>query len=174
MVRLGSLVLVPLFLRYWSAISYGEYLALFAAVGYLGSLDIGMQWAAVNRLTQAYARNDLDEYRIVQHSSLFFYVVLSASVTLLVASLVWLFPIPHWIGLRVTKPTTAALVIILLASYVMWSMPMRLLSATYQTMGNLARSQWLANAQQLLIVLLSALALMLGGEIGRASCRERV
>ena len=80
-VRLGSLVLVPLFLRYWSPISYGEYLALFAAVGYLASLDIGMQWAAVNRLTQAYARNDLEEYRTVQHSSFFFYLLLSASVT---------------------------------------------------------------------------------------------
>ena len=163
MVRLGSLILVPLFLRYWSPISYGEYLALFAAVGYLASVDIGMQWAAVNRLTQAYARNDLDEYRRVQHSSLLFYLVLAASVTLLVASLVWLLPIPRWIGLRVTTPTTATLVIILLAGYVMWSMPMRLISATYQTMGNLARSQWLANAQQLLIVLLSALALILGG-----------
>src|SRR6267378_4692186 len=73
MVRLGSLVLVPLFLRYWSPISYGEYLVLFAAVAYLGSLDIGIQWAAVNRLTQAYARNDLDEYRTVQHSCLFFF-----------------------------------------------------------------------------------------------------
>ncbi len=163
MVRLGSLVLVPLFLRYWSPISYGEYLALFAAVGYLGSLDIGMQWAATNRLTQAYARNDLDEYRTVQHSSLFFYLVISAGVTLLVASLVWLFPISHWIGLRVTKPTAATLVIILLAGYVMWSMPMRLISAIYQTMGNLARSQWIANAQQLLVVLLSALVLILGG-----------
>ena len=163
MVRLGSLILVPLFLRYWSPISYGEYLALFAAVGYLASLDIGMQWAAVNRLTQAYARNDLDEYRTVQHSSLLFYLMAAASVTLLVASLVWLLPIPRWIGLRVTTPMTATLVIILLAGYVMWSMPMRLISATYQTMGNLARSQWLANAQQLLIVLLSALALILGG-----------
>ena len=163
MVRLGSLVLVPLFLRYWSPISYGEYLTLFAAVGYLASLDIGMQWAAVNRLTQAYARNDLDEYRTVQHSSLFFYLLLSASVTVLVASLVWLFPIPHWIGLRMTKPTTATLVIILLAGYVMWSMPMRLISAIYQTTGNLARSQWIANAQQLLVVLLSALVLILGG-----------
>ncbi len=162
-VRLGSLVLVPLFLRYWSPISYGEYVALFAAVGYLASLDIGMQWAAVNRLTQAYARNDLEEYRTVQHSSLFFYVVLSAGVTLLVAGLVWLFPIPHWIGLKATKPITATLAIILLAAYVMWSMPMRLLTATYQTMGNMARSQWLANGQQLLTVLLSAVALVVGG-----------
>ena len=161
-VRLGSLVLVPLFLRYWSATFYGEYLALFAAAGYLASLDIGMQWAAVNRLTQAYARNNLDEYRTVQHSSLLFYLVLSASVTLVVAGLVWLLPIPHWIGLRVTPPRTATLIIILLAGYVMWSMPMRLICATYQTMGNLARTQWLANGQQLLIVLLSALALILG------------
>jgi O-antigen/teichoic acid export membrane protein len=162
-VRLGSLILVPLFLRYWSPISYGEYLALFAAVGYLASLDIGMQWAAVNRLTQAYARTDLEEYRTVQHSSLFFYLVLAAGVTLLVAGLMWLVPIPHWIGLRETKPVTATLVIILLAAYVTWSMPMRLLTATYQTMGNMARSQWLANGQQILIVLLSAFALVLGG-----------
>lgn len=162
-VRLGSLVLVPLFLRYWSPVSYGEYLALFAAVGYLASLDIGMQWAAVNRLTQAYAKKDLDEYRTVQHSSLLFYLVLSASVTLLVASLAWLLPIPRWIGLRLTTPPSATLVIILLAVYVMWSMPVRLISATYQTMGNLARTQWLANGQQLLIVLFSALALILGG-----------
>lgn len=162
-VRLGSLVLVPLFLRYWSPISYGEYLALFAAVGYLASLDVGMQWATVNRLTQAYARNDLEEYRTVQHSSLFFYLVLSASVTLLVAGLVWLFPIPHWIGLEATKPITATLAIILLAAYVMWSMPMRLLTATYQTMGNMARSQWLSNGQQILIVLVSAVVLVLGG-----------
>jgi len=150
-------------LRYWSPIAYGEYLALFAAVGYLASLDIGMQWAAVNRLTQAYAKSDWDEYRAVQHSSLLFYLVLSAGVTLLMTILVWFLPVSRWIGLKVTTPTTATLAIILLAGYVLWSMPMRLLSATYQTMGNLARSQWLANAQQLLIVLLSALALILGG-----------
>jgi len=42
-------------------------------------------------------------------------------------------------------------------------MPMRLISAIYQTMGNLARSQWIANAQQLLVVLLSAVVLILGG-----------
>src|SRR5260370_1659602 len=55
MVRLGSLVLVPLFLRYWSPVSYGAYLALFPAAGSLGSLDIGMQWRPVNRPARAHA-----------------------------------------------------------------------------------------------------------------------
>ena len=161
-VRLGSLVLVPLFLKYWSAALYGEYLALFAAVGYLSSLDVGVQWATVNRLTQAYAKDDIRDYRSVQHSALAFYLLLATIVTVLAAGLVWLFPIPHWIGLRLTNSATASVIIILLATYMVWSMPMRLISASYQTMGNLARSQWVANAQQIGVVALSAVALILG------------
>src|SRR5437879_5510921 len=161
--RVGSLVLVPLFLRYWSASLYGEYLAMFAVVSYLTSLNIGVQSAAVNRLTQAYATGDFDEYRSVQHTALAFYVTLAAAATVLIAALAWLLPIPQWIGLRLTKPTTATLVIILLASYVLWSMPIRLISSTYQTLGNLGRSQWIANAQQIFVAFLSALVLILGG-----------
>src|SRR5262249_7535384 len=55
------------------------------------------------------------------------------------------------------------LAIFLLAVYVMWSMPTRLVTATYQTTGNLTRSQWVANVQQLVVVILSGLALVSGG-----------
>ena len=50
--RLGSFLLVPLFLTYWAPIRYGEWLTMFAAVSYLATLDIGVQLAAVNRLTR--------------------------------------------------------------------------------------------------------------------------
>jgi O-antigen/teichoic acid export membrane protein len=160
--RLGSIILVPLFLRNWSATLYGEYLALFAAVSYLTSLDVGMQQASVNRLTQAYARNDLNQYRTVQHTAMAFYVILASSVTLLVLVLSWLLPLSRWIGLKVTNPSTARIVIILLAAYVMWSLPMRLITATYQSTGNLARTQWIGNLQQILVVILSAVVLIIG------------
>src|SRR5215467_7679436 len=117
-VRLGSLILVPLFLKYWTANLYGEYLALFAAVSYLTSLDFGMQQAAVNRLTQAYARGDLVEYRAVQHTALAFYLLLATSVTLFAAG-AWLVPITRWLGLKITSPATATDVVVLLAVYVM-------------------------------------------------------
>src|SRR5437588_2433456 len=107
MIRAGGLILVPLFLRYWSATGYGEYLALFSAVAYLSSLDIGMQGATINRLTQAYARNDLEEYRSIQRTSLAFFVWLAATVTVLVATIAWFLPIPRWIGLSLTRPSTA-------------------------------------------------------------------
>jgi O-antigen/teichoic acid export membrane protein len=162
-VRLGSLVLVPLFLKYWTATRYGEYLALFAAVAYLTGLDIGMQQATVNRLTQAYARNDLEGYRRIQSTALLFYITLATGVTLVVSCLAWALPASHWLGLKMTKPSVAAGAIALLAAYVVWAMPMRLLVAIYQTTGDLARSQWIANAQQALVLVLSALVLMLGG-----------
>jgi O-antigen/teichoic acid export membrane protein len=164
-VRLGALFLVPLYLRYWSPSLYGEYLALFAAVSYFASLDIGMQQAAINRLTQAHARCEFAEYRAVQHTALMFYLALAIGTTCLVAGLVHLLPISQWIGLKLTKPATARLVLVMLAAYFVWSMPMRLVAATYQTMGNLARSQWIANAQQILVVLLSAAVVLGGGGI---------
>ena len=160
--RAGGLILVPLFLRYWSAARYGEYLALFAAVSYLASLDIGMQGAAVNRLTQAYARKNLDEYRSVQHTALAFFIALAAAVSVCVAGLAWCLPVAHWIGLSLTPPATASIAVILLTIYVMWSMPVQVIVATYQAIGDLARTQWIRNIQQMFVVGLTALALILG------------
>jgi len=163
--RLGSLILVPLFLKYWSASLYGEYLALFAAAAYLNCLDIGMQGATVNRLTQAYARGNFEEYRSVQHTALIFFVVLAIAVSLLAAMLFWFLPISHWIGLRETRPGNAAIVMTLIAAYVMWAMPVSLISATSQTTGNMARTQWIRNGQQVLIAVLTALVLVVGGRM---------
>lgn len=161
--RLGSLILVPLFLKYWSATRYGEYLALFAAITYLGSLDIGMQQAVINRLTQAYAKGDFETYRAIQHTAMTFYVVLACIVTLIVAGLSWILPLSQWMGIRLTGSSTVGVVVTLLAMCVMWSMPMRLMTAAYQTTGNLARTQWIANMQQVLVVTVSAIALLMGG-----------
>jgi O-antigen/teichoic acid export membrane protein len=162
-VRLGALFLVPLYVKYWSTSLYGEYLALSAAVSYFASLDTGMQQAAINRLTKAYARGNFEEYRSVQHTALAFYLALAIGGTCLAAAVFQVAPVSQWIGLKLTSPATARLVPVLLAGYFVWSMPMRLIGATYQTQGNLARSQWIANAQQILVVLLSAAVLLLGG-----------
>src|SRR5215469_9458521 len=162
-VRMGALFLVPLYLKYWSTSLYGEYLALSAAVSYFASLDIGMQQAAVNRMTKAYAKGDFEEYRSVQHTALAFYLALAIGGTCLAAAVFQVAPVSQWIGLKLTAPATARVVLVLLAAYFVWSMPMRLIGAVYQTQGNLARSQWIANAQQIAVVLLCAGVIVFGG-----------
>src|SRR5438046_2116585 len=73
-VTAGTLLLLPLYLAHWSSTRYGEWLTLSAAVAYLSLLDFGMNMGAVNRLTQAYARRDSDDYRSVQRAAMAFYL----------------------------------------------------------------------------------------------------
>lgn len=164
-ITAGNLLLVPLYLVHWSATVYGEWLALFSLVSYLSTLDLGMNMAVVNQLTQAYARGDLKEYAYNQHSALGFYLILAGGGSLLLALAVWLLPIPSWLGLRETPPGEAAWVIWLLGLQVLWTLPSGFIVAVYRTTGNLARSQWIGNIQRLAVLGLTALILFLGGNM---------
>src|SRR5260370_11945710 len=116
-VRLGALFLVPLYLKYWSTSVYGEYLALCAAVSYFASMDTGMQQAAINRLTKAYARGNFEEYRSVQHTALAFYLALAIGGTCLAAAVFQVAPVSQWIGLKMPSPGTLRLAPVLISAF---------------------------------------------------------
>jgi O-antigen/teichoic acid export membrane protein len=164
-VRLGGLLLVPLFLRRWSATEYGEWLALAALAGYLALADPSIHLAAVNALTQAHARGDVAAFRRLHRSALLTYAGLAAVGSLLVMVAAGLLPVDAWLGLRAVSPRESALVLMLLGAYVLWCMPARFLFGTYQALDCSARSQWFMNVQQTAGILLVALALGLGGSM---------
>jgi len=119
----GNLLLVPLFLSRWSTGMHGEWMALSSVVAYFGVTDLGMNSAAANAMTAAYARGDLGRYRYVQGSAMAFYVGMAFSVSLLFGFLTAVLPIPAWIGIRHIPPAVAAWVTWLLASTMLWQMP---------------------------------------------------
>ncbi len=159
--RLGSFLLVPAFLRYWSAPAYGEWLAMFAVVAYLSVLDIGMQMAAVNRLTGDFARRDWQDYRACQHSAFALYTGIALVGSVLILLCAFILPVSQWMGFRYTSPTTASWVLSILGLYALWSMPADVIVCTYQTAGNLARSMWLNTAQQVVGIGVFATLLLL-------------
>jgi len=163
LVAIGNLLLVPLFLAYWPAAVYGEWLALYSLACYLSTLDLGLHSAVTNRLTQAYARNDLREYVRFQHSALAFYAVLAVSVGMLLVLGAWHLPLHRWLGLKHASRNDAFWVVVLLGSQFLWAMPVGQLGATYRTVGNLAKSVWITNAQRGLMVTLVAAGLAAGG-----------
>src|ERR1017187_6562914 len=79
----GNLLLVPLFLSRWSSGVYGEWMALYAVIAYFGVTDLGMNLAAANGMTEAYARHDIGRYRYLQSSAMTFYVGMAFSVSIL-------------------------------------------------------------------------------------------
>jgi O-antigen/teichoic acid export membrane protein len=163
----GNLLLVPLFLSRLSSGVYGEWMALSAVIAYFGVTDLGMNLAAANGMTAAYARGDLGRYRYLQSSAMTFYVGMAFSVSILFGLLTAVLPIPAWIGIRDIPPAVAAWVIWLLASRLLWQMPADQLGSIYRSAGNLAASQWLWNLQSIGLLAATATVLLLHGGVLR-------
>src|SRR5271165_5531746 len=63
---LTQLLIPPAFIAAYGVRGYGEWLVLSAAVGYLGTLDFGLQTYVLNELTALYHRKELDQFHRVQ------------------------------------------------------------------------------------------------------------
>ena len=159
----GNLVLVPLYLTYWSPAQYGEWLALLATAGYLSVLDLGLNQAATNRLTQAFSRGDLEGYARCQHSVFASYLAVAGVAGALLAAALWLLPLPLWLGLQETSPHEAIWVMLLLGLTALWGMPAGFMWSVYRTTGQASKSQWMLNAQQLIGLGWIMVALVFGG-----------
>lgn len=167
---LESLALVPLYLMYWSADRYGEWLALSALVAYLSTLDLGMNMAGANRMTQEYARGNLKGFLECQRAALLFYTAIALAGTLVVGVTVQAVDIHNRLGLRGTSRQDAAIVVFLMGAEVLWSMPAGLIFGTYRAMGNMSLSAWINNIQNISVLTLGAVCLVLhGGMIAIAS-----
>jgi O-antigen/teichoic acid export membrane protein len=144
---------------------YGEWMALSALVAYFGVTDLGMNSAAGNAMTAAYARGDLRNYRYLQASAMAFYVGIAVSVSILFGFLVAFLPIPAWIGIRYIPPVVAAWVTWLLALRLLWQMPAAQLGSIYRSTGNLAATQWFGNLQSIGLLAVTASVLLLHGGV---------
>jgi O-antigen/teichoic acid export membrane protein len=159
----SGLVTVPLLLSIWEPAVYGEWLALLSVVAYLTALDLGLNTAATNRLTQAYARHELEAYRRYQQSGLVFYGSVALLGAVILGAVVWWVPVPRWLGITVTDPVESGQVLWLLGVQILLLMPVGFLMNAYRTMGNLAHSQWIGNARQIGAFVLMVVTVMLGG-----------
>lgn len=163
LVTVGNLVLVPVYLTHWETAVYGEWLALFSLLGYVSLLDLGIGSSAINELTQMYARNDASGYRRTQHSAFAFYIGIAATGSVVLVAALWLFPLPEWLGIRSVEGADARLVALVLGMQMLWMLPVGFVYSLYRTIGSMAMSQWLGNAQMFLSFVLIGIALTAGG-----------
>ncbi|MDP9065074.1 MAG: hypothetical protein M3O06_04305, partial [Pseudomonadota bacterium] len=101
-VSIVSQLLVPPFflLRYADGVEvYGEWLALSAAVTYLGTLNYGIQTYANNQMTIIYNRGDVDAAKSVQSSALRLLLLL-IGVVAMAGVTVFFMPVARWLNLH--------------------------------------------------------------------------
>jgi O-antigen/teichoic acid export membrane protein len=159
----SNLLLLPLYLRFWSVAVYGEWMALYSVVNYLGSLDFGVTAAAINAATIAYARGDWREFKRIQGTAWAASLAIAGFGGILVCGLsLFYFHVDRWLGLNALSHSDSRLVFCGLAASLLANIPGRQLIAVYTATGEFAKYQWLYNAFSLFSLVTSATALTVG------------
>jgi O-antigen/teichoic acid export membrane protein len=164
-LRLSSIILIPLFVNFWSTTTYGEWLALTAAIGYLASLDFGITQASTNKMTQAYALQDLATYKKVQNSSLYFFLIIAVVFSFICAFIIWLLPINKILGISTITNFETKTTLLLLSFYILWSLPSRIITSSYVSIGRIDKSQWIDNFQKFSYLLVVTILLLLNQSV---------
>jgi O-antigen/teichoic acid export membrane protein len=156
---LTQLLLPPIFLRNYGVTLYGEWLALSAAIGYLSTVNYGIQTYTNMQMTIHYNRGELEECVYLQSGGLFILLVVFLSSAILLCAIFFI-PIDSWLHLQL--PLREAQVILYLMSLqIIVGMVFGFFSGNYMVIGSAHRGANFNNLNQLLITLVSALLIVL-------------
>jgi O-antigen/teichoic acid export membrane protein len=158
----GNLLLLPLYLRHWSVTVYGEWMALYSVVNYLGALDFGLTTAATNAAAHSYAAQNWSEFKRIHGTAWTLSIGIAVLGGLISSAIVTCFSIHSWLGIKVMSPHDSHLVFAGLSLTFLIGIPSRQLGSTFIAMREFAKYQWIYNAGQMLTLLATGIALLLG------------
>src|SRR3989339_2148055 len=146
----SKIVLVPLFLLAWGADIYGEWLLLSSMVAYLSLTEMGAQLYIVNRMTQAYAHRDNDQFRKILHTGLALFLIIPVIVFIIFVAVIIFFNPATLLHINQTGHGTVVLVLAILAFQIVISLPQSVLLRVYFAVEMLPRGVMLINCMQLM------------------------
>ncbi len=147
-VMLQQLLLPPAFLHVLGTSLYGQWIALSAAISYLGTFNYGLQTYTNMQMTIHYNRGEVEQCREVQSAGLRILLGAFAAAALLLAA-VFAMPLTRWLHLSIA-PFAAQLTLYLLGMQIMASMLFGFFSGSYMVFGEAHRGAHFANLNQLL------------------------
>ena len=154
---LSQLIVPPIFLRRYphGVEMYGEWIALTAAVSYLGTLNSGIQSYANNQMTLHYNRGEVKEAKTVQSSALRIMMFMFLVAGGFGAGILFV-PVARWMGLRHISSATAALTLLLMILSLVTGWFFGFITNSYLMVGELHRGAVWQNVQRLAAMLAMA------------------
>ena len=156
---------VPLFLTFWGAAGYGEWLMIAALPSVLALSDGGVTKAAQREMAMYAGRADHAGVLRIFQSAWAMLMVLSVAVIGLMALVLPMLPIYEWMHLKIVDANTLVLTLLLLAAQVLVYFQCGLLYGGFASVGTYATG----TLYQVLAFLLGFLGLGAGVVIGRST-----
>lgn len=157
-VFLNQLILPAAFLKSYGIALYGEWLALSAAIGYLSTVNFGLQTYTYMQMTIHYSRGEVEECRHVQSAGL--RVLLSFFfVSWLVLLVIFAMPLDSWLHLTIPL-FEAQLTLYLLGGQITMGFLSGFFSGKFMVFGSAHRgANWNTATQFVAVLVMATLAL---------------
>src|SRR5712691_7519268 len=162
----NSFVLVPVCLRYWGTLTYGEWLTLSAVISYLSLLDLGTQVYVTNRICHAYTRGELEDLHRDLHSALKLACAVATTTFMGAVLLVSWSPVDRLLNLQETTGSTATMTFLVLAgNTLLLSIPQGIVAGIYRATGAYPRGSNIGNAFRTCQFVVFVALIMAGGSM---------
>lgn len=145
----GQIAVVPIALRYWGPIRWGEWVALSAVVGFLTLSDLGMQAHVVNRMATHHAHGHRDAFLADLHSSMRIQWPLVLALWLAGTIIAWFLPLTRWYGITSVSAPILSIILSLSGAEILFGVAFGPITGVYRATSRLARGSFIAAAQRI-------------------------
>jgi O-antigen/teichoic acid export membrane protein len=145
-----QLLIPPAFIAAYGVKGYGEWLALSAAVGYLSTLDFGLQTYVLNELTGLYHRKEMDQFHRVQSVGLWLMLMFVGGGAVVACGAFFL-PVAQILKIS-GPPMAVSWTVFWLALQVLAGIPLGQILGIYRTFGQAHRGVMWGNAYRILLL----------------------
>lgn len=164
-----QIISVPVFLHYWGASLYGEWLIVSAIPSYLALTDFGFGSVAANDMTMQVGKQDRDGALQTFQSAWLLTTSISLVFVSLAAFVAGLLPLARWLHLSLLAGAHLPLILFLLVTYVLLGFQGNMINAGFRCDGNFALGTLCSNFTRLGEVLgVIAVVMMRGTPVGAA------
>lgn len=154
---LTQLTLPAAFIHAYGAQGYGEWLVLSAAIGFLTTLDFGLQTFLLNELTVLYHRNEMETLHRLQSTGLRMLLAIIAAASLMIL-IVFFLPLKSLLNLNISE-FDAALTLFLLMFQIIINLALSYINGAFRIFNKAHLGAMWGNIQKASIVI-STLALV--------------
>lgn len=145
----GQIAVVPIALKYWGPIRWGEWVALTAIVGFLTLSDLGIQAHVVNRMATHHAHGDQRAFLSDLHSSMRIQWPLILGLWLLGSLIAWFLPINRWYSITTVSASILTIILSLSGAEILFGVAFGPVTGVYRATGRLARGSLIAALQRI-------------------------
>ena len=160
-----QILLVPLFLAFWTPAQYGDWLVLLSTAGFIAILDFGMRTYFGNSLQSALSRGETEKFLLLLRYGTFLYTILIAVGSVIALTLSYSVDWPTLLNLKTLTTLSSTHVLALLSAFFLLTLPFGFISSIYRAYGEFVISVMVSNLMRIGLLTAIATMLVLGASI---------